>query len=107
MNGKSDINKMQKRAMEIRNKYEEIEPKSWGVEQVFMGMVKDVGDLSKLLMVKGGYRNDFSEDAREKLEHEVIDVFWSSMVLAKKLDVNLEEKFYQVMDELEEKIANK
>ena len=107
MENRSDINKMQKRAMEIRNKYEEIEPKAWGVEQIFMGMVKDVGDLSKLLMINGGYRSDFNEDCREKLEHEIVDVFWSSLVLAQKLDVNLEEKFYQVMDELEKKISIK
>lgn len=96
---------MQKRAMEIRNRYEETDPRSWGVEQVFMGMVKDVGDLSKMLMINGGYRNDFNEDSREKLEHEIIDVLWSSLVLAKKLNINLEEKFYQVMDELEKKIS--
>ncbi|MEA2006667.1 MAG: hypothetical protein U9O20_00700 [Patescibacteria group bacterium] len=61
---------MQKRAMEICNKYEKIELKSWS-------------------------------------EHEIVDVFWSSLVLAKKLYVNLKEKFYQAMNELDGKISNK
>lgn len=37
---KSDIKEIQKRAVEIKEKYAEIEPKKWSEEQIFMGMLK-------------------------------------------------------------------
>ncbi len=94
---------MTERAVEIKAKYEKIEPTKWGTDQVFMGMVKDVGDLSKILMARGNYRN-LDKDVKEALEHELVDVLWSVMVLANKTDVDLENKFWQVMDDLEAKI---
>lgn len=74
------------------------------MEQVFMGMTKDVGDLSKLLMIKGGYRGDYNEETKKALEHELSDVLYCVLVLADKLGIDLEKSFSRTMDELEEKI---
>lgn len=93
-----------KRAVEIRQKYSQSDTKQWAVEQCFMGMVKDVGDLSKLLMVKGGYRKGVAKDTKKNLEHELADVLYSVIVIANKTGVNLEKSFWQVMDELEERL---
>lgn len=103
----SDFQKMADKAWVVKKKYNKIEPKKWGLEQDFMGLIKDVGDLSKILMVYQGYRDDLDGDARKILEHELVDVLWSIMVIAKKTDINLEKSFWKNMDALENRIDNK
>lgn len=71
-----------------------------------MGMVKDVGNLSKFLMIKGGYRNDLSGDVKEKLKHELADILFSVFVLSDKLGVDLEESFWETMNGIEKKLKN-
>lgn len=90
--------------MKIGKKYTESNPKQWGVEQVFMGMIKDIGDLSKYLMVNGQYRKDIEGDIRKKIEHEISDVLFNAFVLAKYLDVDVEKAYDEGMRELEEKL---
>lgn len=55
-------------------------------------------------MIKEGYRDRHSEEKGKLLRHEIIDVFWSVLVLANRLDVNLEKSFWEEMDKLEERI---
>ena len=49
-----------KRAIKIRAKYEKFEKrkygKSWGREQILQGLVVDMGDLTRLIMEKEGWR---------------------------------------------------
>ncbi len=54
-------------------------------------------------MAHGNYRK-LDKDVKEALEHELVDVLWSVMVLADKTNVDLQDKFWQVMDDLEKKI---
>lgn len=63
----------------------------------------DVGDLVKLIMAKNGYRQ--KEDIDEKIAHELGDCLWSIIVIAKELDINLEDKFLENMESLENKIT--
>lgn len=103
----NNFQKIIKRALEIKTKYDKIEPKKWGVKQDFMGLIKDIGDLSKILMVYEGYRDDFDKDTKKALEHELIDVLWSVIVIANKTDIDLEKSFYKTMNNLDKKITEK
>jgi len=101
---KNDFQKIIERAVEIKKKYEKIEPKKWEVEQAFMGMTKDMGELSKLLMVKGGYRDDFLKNIKTELGHELADMLYSIIIIADKTGIDLEKSFWRTMREVEKKI---
>jgi NTP pyrophosphatase (non-canonical NTP hydrolase) len=101
-----ELKEIQKRALEIRAKYEELEKKkygrSWTDEEIALGMVGDVGDLLKLVQAKNGIRD--IDDVDGKLGHELADCLWCLLVLANKYEVNIEEIFLKTMGELEERI---
>jgi len=103
-----DFKQLQQRAIEIREKYSELEQKqtgrSWSNEQLMAGFVGDIGDLSKLVMAKEGVRD--IEDVDVKLAHELSDCLWSILVLAHNYNVDLEASFLKTMDELEKRIEN-
>lgn len=96
-----------KRALEIRNKYSELERskngKEWTNSQIMEGFVGDVGDLMKLVMAKEGVRQIDGVD--QKLAHELSDCLWCIIVLADKYGVNLEESFTKTMSELDQRIS--
>lgn len=95
-----------KRANEINNKYDELNiaqsQSVWDESDVMAGFVGDVGDLSKLIMSQK--RANKIEDVDNKIGHELSDCLWSIAVLAKKLNVDLEDEFLKTMDSLEKKI---
>jgi len=93
-----DINDLQKRALEISDKYDELNQKYGGAhnQQALMaGFVGDVGDLSKIVMAKHGLRA--MDNVDEKLAHELSDCLWSILVLASKYNINLPEEFMKTM----------
>lgn len=101
------IEELQSRAVEIRNKYDELNQQKRGVtwnEQALMaGFVGDVGDLSKIIMAKHGLRE--MKDIDQKLAHELSDCLWSVLVLASKYDIDLSKEFQKTMSELDSRIA--
>ncbi len=101
----SDLQKMREQARKIRELYDNIEPKEWRVDQIFMGMVKDIGNLSKKLMVYEGYRDDAKNDIKE-LEHELGDILLSLFWIAGKLGIDLEKSFWRTAEELEKRLSN-
>jgi NTP pyrophosphatase (non-canonical NTP hydrolase) len=105
INGKiMQFEEMKKRALEIRERYRELEikkyGKAWEGKELALGFVGDVGDLMKLIMVKEGVR-EVDEDINRKIAHELADCLWSVLVLADEYDVDLEESFVRTMDEIE------
>ena len=103
-----DLRELSKRAMEIREKYHELEMKkygkAWTNSQIMEGFVGDVGDLMKLVMAKEGIRE--IENADEKITHELSDCLWCILVLADKFGVDLEKSFVSSMNLLESRIKN-
>ena len=101
-----DFKQISQKAIEIRNKYSELEKKKYGKEwtreQIVQGFVGDVGDLMKLVMGKQGIRD--IENVDEKISHELADCLWCVLVLANKYDIDLESSFVKTMAELEAKI---
>lgn len=98
---------LKQRALEIRAKYSELEKqkhgKEWSKEELMLGFVGDVGDLSKLVIAKEGMRE--IENTDQKLAHELSDCLWCIFVLADKYGIDLETSFLKTMDELQERIA--
>ncbi len=101
-----NFDELQKRAVEIRKKYDKLNHSKrgvvWNEQQLMAGFVGDVGDLSKIIMAKHGLRA--MDDVDNKLAHELSDCLWSVMVLSSKYDINLSEEFMKTMDELDKKI---
>jgi NTP pyrophosphatase (non-canonical NTP hydrolase) len=100
----NNFQKIIDRAIEIRKEYDKIEPKKWEANQIFMGLAKDIGDLSKILMVRGGFRNDFNGNNKKSLEHELADILLSIIWIAQKTGIDLEKSFYKAADEIYNRI---
>jgi NTP pyrophosphatase (non-canonical NTP hydrolase) len=101
-----DFKQLSEKAIEVRNKYSELEikkyGKEWTKEQIAEGFVGDVGDLMKLVLAKSGVRE--IENVDEKLAHELADCLWCILVLAKKYNIEIESTFIETMDGLSNKI---
>jgi NTP pyrophosphatase (non-canonical NTP hydrolase) len=92
-----------RRAMAVRRRYEQFEQarygRPWTTEELALGLVGDVGDLTKLIVAHQGMRD--IPDVERKLAHELSDCLWSILVLSHVLGVDLEDAFGRTMDELE------
>ena len=95
------------RAIAIRRQYSEKEKNlygsSWTSEEIALGFVGDVGDLAKLIIAENGKRN--IPNSREKLEHELSDCLWSTIVLADLHGISLEKAFLKTMNDIEKHIS--
>ena len=95
------------RAIAIRRQYSEKEKKiygsSWTSEEIALGFVGDVGDLAKLIIAENGKRN--IPNSREKLEHELSDCLWSTIILADLHGISLEKAFLKTMNDIEKHIS--
>lgn len=102
-----DIKELSKRAIEVRQKYSELETlkmgKGWTNLNLMEGFVGDIGDLMKLVMAKEGVRE--IENVDEKLAHELADCLWSVLVLSEKYGVDIEQVFLKTMNDLDKRIS--
>lgn len=95
------------RAMEVRDLYAEFERRTygheWSTSDLMAGLVVDIGDLTRLVMASQGSR--LADRVDEGLAHELSDVLWSVLVLARRLDVDLGAAFVSTMDDLEKRLS--
>lgn len=95
------------RAMEVRDLYAEFERRTygheWSTSDLMAGLVVDIGDLTRLVMASQGSR--LADRVDEGLAHELSDVLWSVLVLARRLDVDLGAAFVATMDDLEKRLS--
>lgn len=98
----SDIKVLEQRAMEIRRKYDELERnrghQPWNAAKLSRGFKKDVGELLTIV------EQDVTD--RKKLSQELADSLYSVLVIARKLDVDIERLFWTRMGELEQKFKD-
>ena len=95
----SELKEMAMEVMEAYNQKNRMEGRDpWTLDNYVTGFIGDVGDLSKLIMAKSGYRD--TEDLDAKIEHELTDCFWSLIVISSLLNVNLEEALSKNMNDL-------
>lgn len=104
-----DIKGLSKRAVEIKEKYHQLEIKKYGKKwtsaQIMEGFVGDVGDLMKLVMAKEGIRD--AENIDEKIAHELADCLYSVLILSEKYNINIEKAFLETMNSLDGEINKK
>ena len=98
----SDIKFLEQRAMEIRRKYDQLnkarEGQSWSTQKLAHGFKKDVADLITILEAK--------QMDQKKLNHELADCLWSVLVIAHKLEIDLERAFWTTMGELDQRFKD-
>lgn len=102
-----EIKDLQKRAMEVREKFSQFEKqnaKEWGNSEIMEGFVGDVGDLMKLVMAKEGKRK--IEKVDEKLKHELADCLHCILVLSNNYQVDIEKIFLDTMNDVELRLRN-
>ncbi len=103
------FDEMQKRALEIRKKYDDLnlvrDGKVWTENDYAMGFVGDVGDLMKLMTAKNGVRP--AENVDSKIGHELSDCLWSLFVFADIYKIDLRSEFERTMKYLDKSIAKK
>jgi NTP pyrophosphatase (non-canonical NTP hydrolase) len=96
----SDIIKLQDRAMEIRRRYNDLEKQRgsqpWDGLKLARGFKKDVTDLIEIL--------EHNRVDQRKLNHELADCLWSVLVIARKLNVDIERAFWTTMLELDNRL---
>lgn len=94
------------RAAEVRAKYALLEQKQygaeWSTEELALGFVGDVGDLTKLIVALQGKRK--ISEAHDKLAHELADCLWSVIILAQAHHIDIESTFIKTMDDLDDHI---
>lgn len=79
--------------------------KEWQLEDYMAGLVKDIGDLSKLIMVKNNLR-DTEGDLEQSLKHEIGDCFWSLIIICHKLGITPEEAIITMLGDLDKRLSN-
>lgn len=93
-------------AVRVREKYNQLNARdhgaAWDGNKLMAGFVGDVGDLSKIVMAKSGFRA--MDDIDNKLKHELADCLWSVLVLSNYYDVDLSTEFIKSMDVLESRV---
>jgi NTP pyrophosphatase (non-canonical NTP hydrolase) len=97
----SDIKVLEQRALEIRRKYDQLNRsksgETWDAKKLAKGFKKDVSDLIMIL--------EEGVDER-KISHELGDCLWSVLVIARKLDIDLERAFWTTMGEIEQRFKD-
>jgi NTP pyrophosphatase (non-canonical NTP hydrolase) len=64
-----------------KNKY----GREWNEEEIYTGLVSDIGDLGRLVLAKGGV--EMIPDLEDKLKHELGECLWGIAVLAGKYNI--------------------
>lgn len=104
----SDIDELTKVAREVALAYRQKNISEgrypWGIDQYVAGFVGDVGDLSKLIMARSGYREMECPD--ERIRHELADCLWSILVIADELEIDLASVYQKNMDSLLQRVGS-
>ncbi len=100
-----DIDDMTRRAVEVRAKFSVYERdtygQEWSTEDLVMGLMTDVGDLSAIVHRLEGRRPLRDADPRDELAHELSDCLWVLLVLADRYQIEVGQSFEHTMSGIE------
>lgn len=106
-----DFKDLAERSIKIKQAYDLLNrvegAKKWGPNEYLQGLMGDLGDLSKLIMAKKGYRFDQKTNVDEALALELADCLWSIIIIADEFDIDLEDEFVKTIKKLESKISDR
>lgn len=96
---------MSARAGEIRARFAAFETRAhgreWSIEDLVLGLVKDVGDLAAAVQRMNGMRPAGEDDPADALRHELGDCLWAVLVIARHYDIDLTGAFVSTMDDID------
>ena len=96
----SDIKILEQRALEVRRRYDQLNRKNggqpWDAKKLANGFKKDVADLIEIVQSRAL--------DQKKLNHELADCLWSVLVIARKMDVDIERAFWTAMLDLDNRL---
>ncbi len=78
---------------DIYKRFEKVEGKPWGINGATIELAKQVGDLSKLIMLKEDYYASCAkkpDNLEEKIGDELADIFGQLIRIADFYNINLE-----------------
>jgi NTP pyrophosphatase (non-canonical NTP hydrolase) len=91
-------------ATRVRGLYHQLEEhhegSRWEIKDDMLGFVNDVGTLSRLIMATEGRWKPEGEVAQQ-LPEKLSECIWWVLVLASRLDIDMDEAFGQTMDRIE------
>lgn len=100
-----------KKAKKIKEAYAYLNKRegyrSWGLEEHVQGLVGDVGDLTKLMMAKDGFRFSETDDADTGMAKELADCLLSVVMIASELNLDLEKEVLKNIKKLEDGILER
>lgn len=90
-----NLKEVVEQSLSSREMYAEFEKikfgKAWSDEEIYTGLVSDIGDLGRLVLAKAGVEH--IDGVEEKLKHELGECLWGIAVLAGKYHIDLDEAF--------------
>lgn len=98
------FNEMRDASLKIWSMFDEIEQRSWSVEVVVMELMKQVGDLSKVIM---NYENYYLPDRKSRCDYhsdigsignELADILHQIIRIADYYDVDLAKSHFLARD---------
>jgi NTP pyrophosphatase (non-canonical NTP hydrolase) len=102
--GAMDLNSAADRATRVRGLYHDLERhhegSTWELKDDMLGLVNDVGSLGRLVMATEG-RWAPDGDVRQQLSRKLSECLWWILVLADRLDVDIDDSFAETMDSIE------
>lgn len=85
--------------------FEKVEKRPWGAEGATLELMKQVGELSKMILASEGYymagRDTIDEfnSTKSKIGDELSDIFLMLVRIARHYGINLEEAHYSAIEE--------
>lgn len=104
-----DLKEATETARRVRGLYhrieERVEGSSWSVKDDMLGLVNDIGTLSRLVMASEG-RWAPDGDLPSQLRGKLAECLWWVLDLADRLDVDIAEAYETTMGEIEAHLEN-
>lgn len=102
-----NINELTQKALRIKNLYAEFDTKEhhkkWTTEEVYEGLVSDVGDLGRLVLAKEGFRE--LDDIDKNLQHELAEILCAVLLIGDSYKIDVTQAFLNEMDRLESSLS--
>lgn len=92
-----EITEQSLKSQELYSQFEEGQfGRKWTHEEIYTGLVSDIGDLGRLVLAQEGVEH--VDDLTAKLKHELGECLWGIATLAGKYHIDLDEAFLLQLD---------
>lgn len=99
------MKELQKRTDSLNKKFEKTLPGpigKWDARTYLIDLMEEVGELSNAILVKDG--NKSSKRKKSEIDNSLADIQFALFMLANRYEIDLENEYEKVLDELEERL---